>query len=53
MDPTTLTKTTFRLFRLNSDGTTTQITNVAVTPSADGLRATLDPYPLNPSKLEI
>lgn len=51
MNSATLTKSTFKLFKVNSDGTTTQITNVAVTPSTNGLRAKLDPYPLDPSKL--
>ena len=39
-----LNTTTFKLLKVNSDGSTTQITNVSVTPSADGLRATLDPF---------
>ena len=36
--------TTFKLLKVNSDGSTTQITNAVVSPSADGLRATLDPF---------
>jgi Tol biopolymer transport system component len=44
MDPATLAQLTFKLFKLNLDGTTTQITDVTVTPSSDGLSATLDPY---------
>jgi hypothetical protein len=44
MDPTTLTKTTFQLFKVNTDGSTTQIANVTVTPSTDGLKATLNPF---------
>jgi Bacterial Ig-like domain len=39
-----LNTTTFKLLKVNSDGSTTQITNVSVTPSADGLKATLDPF---------
>ena len=44
MDPSTLTKSTFKLFKVNTDGSTTQITNVSVTPSTDGLKATLNPF---------
>ena len=39
-----LNPTTFKLLRVNSDGSTTQISNAVVSPSADGLRATLDPF---------
>jgi hypothetical protein len=35
---------TFKLFKVNPDGSTTQVTNVTVTPSTDGLKATLDPF---------
>jgi Bacterial Ig-like domain/FG-GAP-like repeat len=34
----------FRLFRLNADGTQTQITDVVVSLSTDGLKAKLDPF---------
>jgi FlaG/FlaF family flagellin (archaellin) len=44
MDPSTLTTLTFKLFKVNPDGSTTQITNVTVTPSTDGLKATLNPF---------
>ncbi len=48
MAKSTLTKDTFRLYELvrNPNGTTTakQITDVRVTPSPDGLKATLNPY---------
>ena len=43
MKPTTLTTSTFKLFMVNSDGSTMQITDVTVTPSHDGLQATLNP----------
>ncbi len=35
---------TFKLFEINPDGSTTQITDVTVIPSTDGLEATLDPF---------
>ena len=44
MNKATITKKTFKLFKVNSDGTTTRIRNTTVTPSTDGLKATLDPY---------
>jgi hypothetical protein len=44
MDPSTITKSTFKLFKVNTDGSTTQITNVTVTPSSDRLKATLNPF---------
>jgi Big-like domain-containing protein/WD40 repeat protein len=48
MDPTSINATTFKLFKCSSTTsttcTTTQITNVTVSLSADGLRATLNPY---------
>jgi hypothetical protein len=44
MDKNTLTKSTFKLFKVNSDGTTTQITNVTVSSTSDGLKARLNPY---------
>ncbi len=44
MNPNTLSKSTFKLFKVNSDGTTTRIRNTTVTPSTDGLTATLDPF---------
>ena len=44
MDASTLTAATFKLFKVNSDGTTRRVTNALVTPSEDGLSVTLDPY---------
>jgi hypothetical protein len=43
MKHTTLNQSTFKLFKVTSSGTT-QVTNVSVSLSADGLRATLDPF---------
>ena len=36
--------TTFKLLKVNADGSTTQVTNVSVSLSTDGLKATLDPF---------
>ena len=48
VDPASINATTFKLFKCSSATsaicTTAQITNVAVSLSADGLRATLNPY---------
>ena len=44
MDPASITTSTFKLFKVNPDGTQTQITNVTVSLSTDGLRATLNPF---------
>ena len=43
MSPASITKSTFTLFKVTSSGTT-QVTNVTVTPSSDGLKATLNPF---------
>ena len=43
MNRATLTTATFKLFKVNRDGSTTQITNVAVSSTTDGLKATLNP----------
>jgi len=51
MGPATLSKTTFKLYKVTSKGTT-GITNVTVTPSADGTRATLNPYGNSTTVLE-
>ena len=51
MNKATLTKSTFKLFKVKADGSMTQINNVAVTPTPNGLRATLDPYPSDSSRL--
>ncbi len=39
-----ITNSTFKLFKVNPDGSTTQITDVTVAPSTDGLKATLNPF---------
>jgi N-acetylglucosamine-6-sulfatase len=44
MDPLSITKSTFKLLKVNADGSTTQITNVTVALSTDGLKATLNPF---------
>src|SRR5829696_4264656 len=44
MDPASITTSTFKLLKVNPDGSTTQITNVTVSLSTDGLVATLDPF---------
>ena len=43
MSPTSITKSTFKLFKVTSSGTT-QVTNVTVALSSDGLKATLNPF---------
>jgi hypothetical protein len=44
MDLLSINKSTFKLFKINPDGTQTQITNVTVSLSTDGLKATLNPF---------
>jgi hypothetical protein len=47
MDPATLSKANFKLYRRTVEGHVigyTQITNVTVTPSSSGRKVTLDPY---------
>jgi hypothetical protein len=47
MDPASITKATFKLFKCpsaTSTTCTTQITNVTLSKSRDGLRATLNPF---------
>jgi hypothetical protein len=44
MDPLSITKSTFKLFKVKPDGSTTQITNVSVKLSTDGLTAKLNPF---------
>jgi hypothetical protein len=39
-----ITNSTFKLFKVNPDGSTTQITDVTVSPSTDGLKATLNHF---------
>jgi hypothetical protein len=43
MDRSSLSRSTFKLYKVNRDGTTTQITGVSVSRSTDGLKATLNP----------
>jgi hypothetical protein len=52
MNRTTITESTFKLYEVNSDGTTTQVTNVTVKLSADGLEAKLNPFGTSPTVLE-
>jgi probable HAF family extracellular repeat protein len=51
MDKSTLSAGNFKLYKVTTKGTT-EITNVTVTPSADGLKATLNPYGTSPTLLE-
>jgi hypothetical protein len=51
MSLSTLTTSTFKLFKVNPDGSTMQVTNVTVTPSPDGLKATLNPFGTSPTLL--
>jgi N-acetylglucosamine-6-sulfatase len=44
MMASSITKSTFKLFKLNTDGSSTQITDVTVSLSTDGLKATLNPF---------
>jgi hypothetical protein len=44
MMPSSINPTTFKLLKVNTDGSTTQITDVSVSLSTDGLVATLDPF---------
>jgi CSLREA domain-containing protein len=44
MDPLSISNSTFKLFKVKSDGSTTQITNVTVSKSTDGLVAKLNPF---------
>jgi len=44
MDPASINNSTFKLFKVNTDGSTTQITNVSVSLSTEGLVATLNPF---------
>ena len=54
MDPTSITKSTFKIFRCpsaTSTNCTTQITNGTLRKSTDGLSATLNPYGTSATKL--
>jgi hypothetical protein len=44
MMASSINPTTFKLLKVNTDGSTTQITNVSVSLSTDGLTATLNPF---------
>jgi hypothetical protein len=44
MMSTSITTLTFNSLKVNPDGSTTQVTNVSVNLSTDGLVATLDPF---------
>jgi bacillolysin len=44
MTASSVNTTTFKLFKVNSDGTQTRITDVVVSLSANGLKATLNPF---------
>jgi N-acetylglucosamine-6-sulfatase len=44
MMTSSINSTTFKLLKVNTDGSTTQITNVSVSLSTDGLKATLNPF---------
>jgi hypothetical protein len=44
MMSSSVTTSTFKLFKINTGGSTTQITNVTVSLSPDGLKATLNPF---------
>lgn len=44
MAPATLNTSTFKLFKINKDGTTSRITDAPVKLSADGLTAELNPF---------
>jgi Bacterial Ig-like domain len=44
MRASTVNASTFKLHRVNLDGTQTRIADVAVSLSSDGLKATLDPF---------
>ena len=52
MDPASITKSTFKLLKLNPDGSTTQVTDITVSLSSDGLVATLDPFGTSATLLE-
>jgi large repetitive protein len=43
MSPASITNSTFKLYKVTSSGTT-QVTNLTLSKSTDGLRATINPY---------
>jgi hypothetical protein len=51
MDPTSITEATFKLYKCTSTTCTTQLTNVTLKRSTDGLRAILNPYGTSSTKL--
>ncbi len=51
MDPLSITNSTFKLFKINPDGSTAQVTNVTVSLSTDGLKATLNPFGTSSTQL--
>ncbi|MDQ3862756.1 MAG: FG-GAP-like repeat-containing protein [Actinomycetota bacterium] len=44
MRTSSINTSTFKLYRIKSDGTQTQVTDVVVSLSSDGLKATLNPF---------
>jgi hypothetical protein len=52
MDPASITNSTFKLLKLNTDGSTTRVTDVTVALSTDGLMATLDPFGTSATLME-
>jgi probable HAF family extracellular repeat protein len=51
MEASTVDATTFKLYKVNSDGAQTQITDVEVSLSSDGLTAMLNPFGSNTTLL--
>ena len=51
MTRSTLNTSTFELFRVNPNGSTTQVTNATVGSATDGLKATLNPFGTSPTLL--
>jgi hypothetical protein len=51
MDPATISRSTFKLFKVNPDGTTRRITDAPVALSTDGLSATLNPFGTSTTRL--
>jgi hypothetical protein len=51
MKASTINAATFKLYRVNSDGTQTPITDTVVSLSSDGLKATLNPFGAKITKL--
>lgn len=53
MDPATINGSTFKLYKVNADKSTTPITNAVVTLDPDGLKATLDPFGTSSRSLRV